>query len=658
MPNRHFGEGQTLTSMMSLRYHHQNQPYNMKRKNRSKRSLSSLPKGLVSRGDARGGVNPFEASQESRKRTKFQVHNRNDSRNKPRKLSALAQAIQGRQTAVREAYRESKKANSFVDKRIGEYSPEMTEESRAMARLVKERSRQSKRHSKYSLNDDDNDILTHKGKVVDPKRAVILSDDDEEDGDLDAVDTSMHFGGGGQNSSRPNPYASYGPSSDGGDRLSDMYQQRKTDLDELIQRRKERKAASQHAKEMQSERFASMDDSFAELRDVLDFRDKEAEIRKHHTDRRKGTLSAEDQEMVDWDKEMKTYLHLDRKVKASDRTKTPDEIAKEEAERLHELETRRLARMNGDFDDDDFSDISEDEGKKTKRQYKNQKKRRDSQEGNPEALSDSDFDNEAEEEPTTRFTADGLVLLDKDGNVVGKVGEDKSEKAGSDSEEGDEDSGGDHEDSGDDGDDKKQTNSPLTKLASELTKPLPVGAKVEASYRATEQYDGNESWYPGVVVRVHKEDNTYDVEYDDGDYEDGVQAQHIKFVEKTADEIAAEQERDEEQTALQRKKLKAKDKARYDIHLVQTNRCTRLRRRARSFNLYCWSHSLVFCRATDSRHTNDRTNSNDGHNSSSSIKLPRWGLRGVYISFSFSHLMLVRDLTGLQCLLSLRLPLH
>jgi len=51
---------------------------------------------------------------------------------------------------------------------------------------------------------------------------------------------------------------------------------------------------------------------------------------------------------------------FDRKVDATDRTKTSEEIAKEESEHLHELETRRLARMNGDFDDEDLSDIDSD----------------------------------------------------------------------------------------------------------------------------------------------------------------------------------------------------------------------------------------------------------------------------------------------------------
>merc|ERR1712176_1131785 len=106
------------------------------------------------------------------------------------------------------------------------------------------------------------------------------------------------------------------------------------------------KAERMKAKEQQVESFANMDESFQELAGLLAFRDKEKEIREHIKDKREGKLSKEDQEFQDWNKEMRGYLYADRKVKATDRTKTPEELAKEEAERLHELETRRLARMN------------------------------------------------------------------------------------------------------------------------------------------------------------------------------------------------------------------------------------------------------------------------------------------------------------------------
>ena len=494
-----------------------------KRKNRSKQSLSSLPKGLPARNAT--GSNPFEVSHRQ-KRNKFQVANQTQ----PKKVSALAQALQRRKQAVKEAFKSSKKANVFVDKRIGEYDDQMTAEQQNLARLVRERSRRSKRSSKYSLNDEDNDVLTHRGQVVDPTKTnvVMLSDDEDDAGNLDAVDTAMHFGGAGMAQAED---AMYGSSANNAGRMSQLYSQRKSDLDDFIARRKEMKAEKMQSKEMQVEVFEAMDKSFKELKQILQFRDKEEEIQKHLKNKREGTLPEADQEMADWDKEMKEYLYMERKVKATDRTKTPEEIAKEEAERLHELETRRLARMNGDFENDDFSDVSDDEGRKRKR-----RKRSEKSHDNPEALSDSESDDSDDEEKlTTRFTADGLVQVNRDGVVVGKVGEEKPEK---------------------------KDEAPAAVLASDLSQPLTVGTRVEASYRAKEQFDGNESWYAGAISRVHDDQKTYDVDYDDGDFEEGVEAQHIRVLSKSEEELEKEAEKHAEEAALKRKRKKATDKAR------------------------------------------------------------------------------------------------
>ena len=170
-------------------------------------------------------------------------------------------------------------------------------------------------------------------------------------------------------------------------------------------------------KESQVEAFETMDESFKELASMLTFRDKDKERRDRELAKQAGTLTEEDREMAAWDKEMKTYL-FERRVKATDRTKTPEEIATEEAERLHELETRRLARMNGDFDNDDFSDISDaDDGPKGSKR----KKRKPNPSGD-DLGDDWDDDEDDKDELETRFTADGLVLVDKDGRGGSKSG--------------------------------------------------------------------------------------------------------------------------------------------------------------------------------------------------------------------------------------------
>jgi nucleolar protein 14 len=59
-----------------------------------------------------------------------------------------------------------------------------------------------------------------------------------------------------------------------------------------------------------AETFETMDESFAELAQLLQFRDKEQERTEKAKARKMGTLNADDVEMDAWDKEMKvSVLH-------------------------------------------------------------------------------------------------------------------------------------------------------------------------------------------------------------------------------------------------------------------------------------------------------------------------------------------------------------
>jgi nucleolar protein 14 len=530
-----------------------------KRTSRSKKSVRSLPKGLpvraktdlksnraaaksASGNSSSGNNNPFEAVATQR-RPKFAVHNRPISTARAKAPSALAAAIQQRQSAISAAFKQQRKSNVFSDKRIGEAGngppgqSSLPLEERNVQRLVRERARQSKRTSKFSLSDDgEEDILTHKGKAIDSLTAadhVMLSDEEEGDlGNLDAYDTEMHFGGYAQDQKDASVYGAKGTD------ISTTYSQKKTDLDDLIMRRKLQKQERLKSKETQVDKFEAMDNQFSELATLLKFRDKEQDIRNHIAAKREGTLSAEDQELAEWDKEMKQYLHIERKVAATDRTKTPEEIAKEEADRLHELETRRLARMNGDFDDGDDDDLDaddslgdDDDGKKKSRAKSHKRRRMD----HPEIL-DNDSDDEGNSNSkgdlTTRFSAEGLVYVDKDSVAQGKVGDaEGAQKYGSEEE----------------------------------IREYSVGDKVRASYRATEQFDGHESWFTGKIVNVVREGKKtkYNIEYVDGDFEDGVEPRHIRPIETTLEEIEAQNLERERELKLKRKRQMAIEKARY-----------------------------------------------------------------------------------------------
>jgi nucleolar protein 14 len=244
---------------------------------------------------------------------------------------------------------------------------------------------------------------------------------------------------------------------------------------------------------------------------------------------------------------------FERKVKATDRTKTPEEIAREGAERLHELETRRLARMNGDFDQDDFSDISDDEGK-GKRRKKSKSKPKKSKARNPDELDDSDNEEKDNKGMDVRFTADGLVYIDKDGNAVKKVAN-KDESDDSDSDASSEEH---------DSNDSEQDDAEADQHDSNII--LAVGTRVHGNYRVKEQYGEQAAWYDGVVTKVNKQADgsvTYDVTYDDNDFEEDMEPKNVCPVEKTPEEKGGEETNQQGELALRRKRQKAKEKARY-----------------------------------------------------------------------------------------------
>ncbi len=262
-----------------------------KRKHQSK---SSLPKGLPfkksrlsSKEVINANVNPFEnARASSAKSAKFHVHNRplsgrtSQSSSNPnsnnRSTSALKRAIDSRRNGLKSVLDKSKKVGSFIDRRIGESrKSQMSQEERILARIVRERSRRSKKIDKYSLDDngggggDGGDggglSLTHRGKVIDDSYTgqidasdVILSDDDEDryGGQLEKADTELHFGGGVFDRARRKEALSnpYGPSSSGGqmeETMGDRYRSRKEELDDLIMRKKFEKAQKAMHKEEQ-----------------------------------------------------------------------------------------------------------------------------------------------------------------------------------------------------------------------------------------------------------------------------------------------------------------------------------------------------------------------------------------------------------------------
>lgn len=289
--------------------------------------------------------NPFEKQGTGKK--KHDVFNRRVKGEGRNVAKARSEAIDRRKRTLLVDYQASKKVNSFEDKRFGEADPALPLDEKMWARYQKEitRSSRSGRNTAFNLDDDEDgdeggglDLLTHRGKLLGAGGGTYEGSDNEEDGgnlDAEIVDR-LHFGGG------------KGNGADNG-----HYGERKTHkeiMDEIIMKSKTHKAEKAKAKDEQEDVREKLDADFGDFLGLLDRRPTKADGNK---DRPK---------LDDFDK-ITRELGFEARAQASDRTKTPEEIAKVERERLEELEKKRLARMRGENSDDEDSKATSRRGR-------------------------------------------------------------------------------------------------------------------------------------------------------------------------------------------------------------------------------------------------------------------------------------------------------
>ena len=322
-------------------------------------------------------------------------------------------------------------------------------------------------------------------------------------------------------------------------------------------------------------------------------------------------------------------------MKATDRTKTAEEIAQEGAKKLHDLESKRLARMHGDFlSDDEFSDVSDDEtggdrkrrrrGNNNSREKKQRKKKKKGDHSNPEEMSDSDDDDDDGKDKNkegnydVQFTADGLMYVDKQGNMVGKVGEEKEQADNESESEGSSESGSsDDEEDGKleqhdnigDSDDEASAANTSDDDASSVDEPsnLEVGMAIEGNYHASEQYGKKATWYNGTIsaIRTNKDgEKVYDVNYDDGDLEENMTAKNVRPIPQSKEEKEEERAKNNEADMAKKKKQKAKLKARLVDVLLHIILClldclgigaTVYHVHHAQSNVVSWRYTIAFC---------------------------------------------------------------
>ncbi|VEN44312.1 unnamed protein product [Callosobruchus maculatus] len=288
-----------------------------------KRSSSDKAQANKERLNSKKNLNPFEVHINREKIRVIGQKRKND-----RGLPGVSRgnAIEKRKRTLLQEYKIQNKSNLFMDKRIGERNGHLTEDDKVMARFTAVRIKAHNKKSIYNLADDE--VLTHKGQTLSEIEKFDDPRSDDEDS-LEGNDTGKldkdfveeaHFGGGVLKKTGREGATSH----------RDL-------INQLIAESKKRKAEKQQVKEATLELTEKLDTEWKDLIPLVNTsKCNDEEIPK--------------QKINDYDKIMRE-LRFEARGTVSDRLKTEDEIAREEKEKLEQLEKERLERMKGIFTD-------------------------------------------------------------------------------------------------------------------------------------------------------------------------------------------------------------------------------------------------------------------------------------------------------------------
>ncbi|KAE8390694.1 nucleolar protein 14 [Aspergillus alliaceus] len=333
----------------------------------------------------RDRFNPFEIKAGGT-RTKFDVTTREGnsgtaaSRARPGVTKSLGEEKR-RQTLLKEMEKRNK-VGGIVDRRFGEDDPTMTPEERAAERYARASQRKMRKDSMFNLEGDDDDdefTLTHKGQSLND-----VEQDDFQEGDLGELDDGASDSEAARK--RKRVFTDDG-NFDGMEDLEDGEEEperkksKQEVMKEVIAKSKFHKYERQKAKEddddLREELDKGLPDLFEMLRGVKPPPKPEppkSDLASMNPDRAallEGTAKGDTEK--EYDQRLK-QLTFDKRSRPTDRTKTEEEKAEEEAERLKILEEERVRRMRGeelsesedeeagaDEDEDKGSEMSEDE---------------------------------------------------------------------------------------------------------------------------------------------------------------------------------------------------------------------------------------------------------------------------------------------------------
>ncbi|KAL3511019.1 hypothetical protein ACH5RR_030420 [Cinchona calisaya] len=340
------------------------------KKNKKKSSKKSAPNAVAMKQKAPQS-NPFETIWSRRK---FDILGKKRKGEQRRIGLARSLAIEKRKKTLLKEYEQSGKSSVFLDKRIGEQNDVLGEFDKAIMRSQRERQLKLSKKSKYNLSDGEEDELEIQAGLFPEKddfEDEIPFDEDEEDGPTvsgkksailvqlnhTAVENAQQTGLSGQDT---------------------RHKSKKEVMEEIISKSKFFKAEKAKDKEENEQLVDQLDQEFTSLVQSeallsLTQPNKMNALRalvnktSSNNEEKKNEISsvldktAPRLEKSDFYDKLVSEMALDMRARPSDRTKSTEEIAQEEKERLEHLEEERQKRMvAADESGDEEADGSDD----------------------------------------------------------------------------------------------------------------------------------------------------------------------------------------------------------------------------------------------------------------------------------------------------------
>ncbi|KAA8529305.1 hypothetical protein F0562_033896 [Nyssa sinensis] len=339
------------------------------KKKKNKKKNKSGPNVVAMKSKAPKS-NPFETIWSRRK---FDILGKKRKGEEKRIGLARSLAIEKRKKTLLKEYEQSGKSSVFLDKRIGEQNDSLGEFDKAILRSQRERQMKLNKRSKYNLSDGEEDEFELQGggsfPVRDDFEEEVPFDDDD---DVEVTESSAILQLNGHDSRSALEMGLM-------EGEENRQKTKKEVMEEIISKSKFFKAQKAKDKEENEQLIEQLDKNFTSLvqseallsltqpnkmnalKALVNKSISNEYLKKDEASAPQNKDPLQQEKPDSYDKLVKEMV-LDMRARPSDRTKTPEEIAQEEKERLEQLEEERQKRMlaTDDISDED-GNASEDD---------------------------------------------------------------------------------------------------------------------------------------------------------------------------------------------------------------------------------------------------------------------------------------------------------